>query len=68
MRKVQQLLYDGKRLICPDHPKQILEPATSANVRGRFVVVCLAPVGPRHSCMNSAEWPSLIEMEHDLQE
>ena len=65
MRKIQQLAYDGKRLLCPDHPdSQLVESSTLA---GRFAVLCSAPIpGTSLNCMNSAEWPTRADMLHEI--
>ncbi|MGA2468525.1 MAG: hypothetical protein ABSH06_29810 [Thermodesulfobacteriota bacterium] len=68
MRKIQQLIYGGKRLFCPDHPDRKLEEAGTVSEHGGFSMLCTAPVGPGHNCMNSAQWPSREDMLRDLGE
>ncbi len=66
MRKIQQLVFDGRKLFCPDHPTQQLIEARTLSDRGTFSMVCQARVGDAHNCMNSAEWPSREGMLRDL--
>jgi hypothetical protein len=67
MRKIQQLVYDGKRLFCPDHPNQNLEEGGgTSSTRGPFAVFCGASVGPGLRCMNLAGWPTREDMLRDL--
>jgi hypothetical protein len=66
MRNVQQLVYDGKRLFCPDHPSQQLAEGKTSSERGTFSIFCPARMG-EGNCMNSAEWISRDDMLRDLQ-
>ena len=72
-RAIQQLVYDGKRLFCPDHPNQDL--ATSQiytkQQPAKVGYFCPAVVGKTDNgtlihCMNSAEWRTKDEMDADL--
>jgi hypothetical protein len=67
MRQVQQLIYDGKRLFCPKHPDQQLEPA-DPQAGGKFFMICTAAIGPAVPCMKTAEWKSEEEMLQELPE
>jgi len=66
MRRIQQLVYDGKRLFCLDHPNQQLEEGMTSSERGSFTIFCRAAVPPSGNCMNSAEWPSRKHMIDEL--
>jgi hypothetical protein len=64
--KMQQLMYDGKKLFCPIHPKQPLETATTVSAGGTFSKVCMAATSGHGVCMNSAEWESEETMNAEL--
>jgi hypothetical protein len=66
MRLVQQLVYDGRGLFCPDHPDRDLEDEKTTG--GKFSVICTAPIGNNLSCMNSAAWPDRNAMLRDFRE
>ena len=68
MREIQQLLYDGQHLFCPAHPDQKLEGAVTQTEIGTVAIVCTVPIMPGSNvlCMKSAEWPSVEDMQLDL--
>ena len=66
MREIQQLIYDGKTLRCPNHPKRPLEEAITESDTGSFSIVCTAPLSGGGNCMRSAQWVSREEMSRDL--
>jgi hypothetical protein len=66
MKRVQQLLYDGKKLSCPDHPDHPIEKGTTLNDKRTFTKVCMAPTSGKGVCMNSAEWESEEAMNAEL--
>jgi hypothetical protein len=66
MREVQQLVYDGAKLICPNHPNQRLEEGLTSSENGSFSVVCTAQVAEHSNCMRSAQWPTRADMEREL--
>jgi hypothetical protein len=70
VRQIQQLRFDGKRLLCPDHPNRDLEEARTSSERGYFSMVCTAPLAgsPGSTCMRSAEWPSRQAMVTELKQ
>ena len=63
---VQQLLYDGQKLFCPDHPERPLAHAVSGD--GKYRLMCDAAMpGPANTaCTKSAEWQSRADMEAEL--
>ena len=72
-KAIQQLVYDGKRLFCPDHPNEAL--ATSQiyakQQPARFGYFCPALVGKTDNgtlihCMNTAEWRTKDDMDADF--
>jgi hypothetical protein len=71
--QIQQLMYDGFRLFCPDHPMAELAEATTNSEDGPFAMICTADVpgvpgspGRFLTCPKSAEWPSRQHMNDDL--
>jgi hypothetical protein len=66
MKQVQDLLYDGKRLSCPDHPDHPVETGKTLSDQGIFTKVCMAPTGSGGTCMKSAEWESEEAMNAEL--
>lgn len=67
MREVQRLVYDGKRLFCPEHADAQLIESTTQD--GKFLVLCATPIvkNSNHICMNSGEWPTREAMLRELE-
>ena len=68
--KIQQLVYDGTKLFCPDHPNGQLEETVEPNFRAVCIVPTPRPnlgeLGKSQVCMNSAEWATRSEMLREL--
>jgi hypothetical protein len=75
MRQIQQLMYDGKKLFCPDHPDQALgmRQIRANQQPAKVGYFCTAIVGKTDNgvlihCMNSAEWRTRDEMDAALRQ
>jgi hypothetical protein len=73
MTRIQDLLYDGTKLFCPDHPNGPLKTGTTLSDTGSFSRVCMAATGVQSAdgtqptCMKSAQWKSEDAMNAELE-
>lgn len=65
VKQIQELLYDGEKLSCPDHPDQLIETGKTLSDQGIFTKVCMASTGGG-ACMKSAQWQNEEAMHNEL--